>query len=482
MNAVARFWNSKSEAAKSAFVFTLAILLSRGISIISTPIFTRIMPTDQIGVVGLFTSYFAVISSITSLALNSGGFMVGLKDFANKRNEYISSLVTLTTLTGLLLFAILCYAPTFWARTLGMTVGLLFLLVFGCVVTPAFEFWLMRQRYEYQYKKAALLTVLTSVLSTLFAVVAVIASKDIPEHLGEIRLYVATGSTLLVYLFVWVLLLVRGKTYYHKVYWSFSLSLSLPLLGHSFASQMLSVSDRFFIGKIVDNSAVGIYSTLYSVGSLALMFWGALNSSFVPYLFQNLETEQQKKEVSKNTALLLGGFSLLTIAVSLLAPDIVAILAPKVYLDSVEIVPPIVAGVYFIAVGNIYSNLLVYYKNTIAIMFSSVAAGVISVVLNILLIPKLGFEVAAYNTLFSYVAFALFQSVGSCIVYRKKSGGNFVYNNKIMLGIVFITVLLTMLCILLYQNNIVRYIVALFTVIIIIYLYKSRLKLINNLN
>ena len=66
MNAVARFWNSKSEAAKSAFVFTLAILLSRGISIISTPIFTRIMPTDQIGVVGLFTSYF----ELTAISCN----------------------------------------------------------------------------------------------------------------------------------------------------------------------------------------------------------------------------------------------------------------------------------------------------------------------------------------------------------------------------------------------------------------------------
>ena len=239
MTRLYNIWNTKSEAAKSAVVFTVAILLSRGISIISTPIFTRIMPPDQIGIVGLFTSYLSIISSVSSLALNSGGFMVGLKEFADKRNEYISSLLTLTTITAFVLVVTFTIAPSFWSSLLGLPVGLLYLLLFGCLVTPAYEFWLMRQRYEYQYKKAAIITVLTSVLSTTFAVIAVILVKDIPEHLGELRLYVATGSSLMVYLVIWLILLFRGRTFYNKLYWSFSLALSLPLLGHSFASQIV---------------------------------------------------------------------------------------------------------------------------------------------------------------------------------------------------------------------------------------------------
>lgn len=71
MSKLVTIWNSKSEGAKSAAVFTLAILMSRAVTVITTPIFTRIMPTDQIGLVGLYTSSFAILSSITSLGLNS---------------------------------------------------------------------------------------------------------------------------------------------------------------------------------------------------------------------------------------------------------------------------------------------------------------------------------------------------------------------------------------------------------------------------
>lgn len=474
INNIVEFWNSKSEAAKSAFVFTVAILLSRGVSIITTPIFTRIMPPDQIGVVGLFTSYLAIISSVSSLALNSGGFMVALKEYSNERDEYISSILTLTTLTSGILFFLLLLNPSFWSNFLGLPVGLLFLLLFGCVVTPAYEFWLMRQRYEYQYKKGAILTVLTSVLSTALAFIAVIIAKDEPEQLGELRIYVATGSSLLVYLVIWFILFLKGKTYYNFKYWSFSLTLSIPLLGHSFASQILSVSDRFFISKFVDNTAVGIYSTLYAVGTISLLFWGALNASFIPYLFQNLETDYQKREVNKTAAKLLGGFSLLTLFIALTAPEISAILAPKEYLNYVSIIPPIIAGVYFISVGNIYSNLLVYCKNTIAIMFCSVFAGIISIVLNILLIPRFGFIAAAYSTLFSYIVFALFQALFSYYIFRKKFSGIFAYNNQLMIYISLSTLLLTMFCIILYRYDIMRYCIMAFVIPLFLFFYKKQ--------
>lgn len=476
MNKFAKFWISKSEAAKSAIVFTFAILLSRGILFISTPIFTRIMPSDQIGVVGLFSSYLCIISSISSLALNSGGFMVGLKEFTDKRDEYISSILTLTSLSAGLLFVVFIFAPSFWSDLLGLPFGLIILLLFGCYVTPAYEFWLMRQRYEYKYKKAAIITILTSVISTALGVIAVLIAKGFTEQLGEIRLYVATGSSLLVYFIIWLFLIFKGKSYFKKEYWSFSLVLSLPLLGHSFASQMLSVSDRFFISKFIDNSAVGIYSTLYSVGSITLMLWGALNSSFVPYLFQNLDTEQQKKEVAINAAKLLGGFSLLTFIVALMAPEIVYILAPREYHRYVYIVPPIIVGVYFISVGNFYSNLLVYCKNTLSIMFSSIIAGVVSVVLNILLIPKYGFVAAAYNTMLSYIVFALLQAFFSYYLFKKKHSGKFAYNNNIMIFLSTLTIILNMVCVLLYKNDTLRYFIILLIIPILFFVYKNRRK------
>lgn len=474
MNKLLAIWNNKSQGAKSAVVFTLAILVSRGLAFITTPIFTRIMPADQVGIVGLYTSSFAILSSITSLGLNSGGFMVGMKDYEDKRSQYISSILSLTTLASIVFFIAFILSPSFWTNLLGLPKGLIILMVLACILTPAYEFWLMRQRYEYAYKKAALITILTSFTSTLLAVVAVILTREEPSCLGEVRIYVSIGCSLLVYLVFWFVQLKKGCVFYNREFWTASLALGVPLLGHSFASQILSVSDRILIGKYVDNSAVGIYTTLYTVGSLALMLWGAINSSYVPYLFRNIESKETRNSVSKTSVQLLSLFSAITICVSIMAPEVVQILAPSEYYEHVRIIPPIVAGVFFIAVGNFYSNILVFCKKTIPIMLSTIIACIASVFLNILLIPKVGFEVAAYNTLFSYVLFALLQAFCSYHIYTRQYEGKFVYNNIKILFITLVTILMCLICIPLYSYNILRYVFAGFILTIVVYLYAKK--------
>ncbi len=66
------------------------------------------------------------------------------------------------------------------------------------------------------------------------------------------------------------------------------MSLSLPLVGHAIAKQILDVSDRIMINRFVGSSAVGIYSTLYSVSSLSLIVWNAMNGAYIPYLYKKI--------------------------------------------------------------------------------------------------------------------------------------------------------------------------------------------------
>lgn len=469
-------WKNKSQSAKSAIVFTFAILLSRALAFITTPIFTRLMPPDQIGIVGLYTSSFAILSSITSLGLTSGGFMVGMKDFEDNRDQYISSILSLTTLASLIFFLSFCITPSLWTNLLGLPKGLIFLMIIGCILTPSYEFWLMRQRYEYAYKKAALITVLTSFISTALAVVAIILTKDIPDILGEVRLYISIGTCLAVYFVFWIIQLKRGGCFYNRLFWSSSLILGLPLLGHSFASQILNVSDRIFIGKFVNNSSVGIYSTLYAVASLVLMLWGAINSSFVPYLFQNIENEGRRFNVSKTVLQLLMLFSAITISVSIMAPEVVKILAPPQYLKHVQIIPPMLAGVYTIALSNLYSNILVFCKNTLAIMLSTIIACIVSVLLNFILIPKFGFEIAAYNTFLSYIVFVLLQIIYSYKVFRKKYEGAFVYANHKIFLVSIVTIALSFFCINLYEYTFFRYLIIVIMWFVIACIYYRNFK------
>ena len=56
---------------KAAAVYTLASVFSKGLAIITVPIFTRIMSTSEIGVVNLYNSWHSMLNAVVTLSLTS---------------------------------------------------------------------------------------------------------------------------------------------------------------------------------------------------------------------------------------------------------------------------------------------------------------------------------------------------------------------------------------------------------------------------
>lgn len=445
---------------KSAIVYLFATVFTRGLAIITTPIFTRIMTTDQVGVVNLYSSWYSMITVVSTLALTSGGFSVALREFEKERDQYVSSVLSLTSIVAVVLALVYSSAPSFWNDITGLPTHLMVLLLIGLLVAPARDFWLSRQRFEYRYKLSGTMTVLSATAASALAVMAVLYANSIgASDIASVRLFANYSIVYGVALVIWISIFWKGRCFYSAKYWKFSLQLSLPLIGYSIASQVLSVSDRLMISKMVGNSAVGVYSTLYTVSSLSLMVWTAINASFEPYLYQNMENPKSK--IHKLSMTMLGMYSLVAILLVYLAPEIVRILATEEYYKGIYIMPPIAGGVYFIAVSNLYSDILVYLKKTKMVMISSAIAAVLNVVLNYIMIRGHGYMAAAYTTLVSYIVMALLLSIWANREFRKNmSKMSFVYDNKMIFGISLVTLVVSLLAISIYDYAVVRYLVA----------------------
>lgn len=445
---------------KSAIVYLFATVFTRGLAIITTPIFTRIMTTDQVGMVNLYSSWYSMITVVSTLALTSGGFSIALREFEKERDQYVSSVLSLTSIVAIGLALVYSISKTFWNDVTGLPTHLMVLLLVGLLVAPARDFWLSRQRFEYQYKLSGTVTVLSAIFASGLAVAAVLYANSIGySDIASVRLFANYFIIYGVAFIIWLSIFWQGRCFYSSKYWRFSLQLSLPLIGYSVASQILSVSDRMMISKIVGNSAVGIYGTLYTVSSISLMVWTAINASFVPYLYQNMENTKSK--IKKLSMSMLGMYSLVAILLVYLAPEIVRILATEEYYKGIYIMPPIAGGVYFIAVSNLYSNILVYLKRTNIIMISSIIAAVINVILNYIMIEAYGYMAAAYTTLLSYVVMAVLLSIWANREFKKHiTEVDFVYDNKLILAMSIVTLVISLFAILIYDYGIVRYTVA----------------------
>lgn len=470
---------------KSAIVYLFATVFTRGLAIITTPIFTRIMTTDQVGMVNLYSSWYSMITVVSTLALTSGGFSIALREFEKERDQYVSSVLSLTSIVAIGLALVYSFSITFWNDVTGLPTHLMLLLLFGLLVAPARDFWLSRQRFEYRYKLSGTVTVFSAIFASGLAVAAVLYANNIGySDIASVRLFANYFIIYGVAFIIWLSIFWQGRCFYSSKYWRFSLQLSLPLIGYSIASQILSVSDRMMISKMVGNSAVGIYGTLYTVSSLSLMVWMAINSSFEPYLYQNMENPKSK--IKKLSMSMLGMYSLAAILLVYLAPEIVRILATEEYYKGIYIMPPVAGGVYFIAVSNLYSDILVYLKRTKLIMVSSAIAATLNVILNYIMIEMYGYMAAAYTTLLSYVVMAVLLSIWANREFKKHiTEVDFVYDNKLILAMSIVTLVISLFAISVYDYGIVRYTVAAVFLILtvlygIYYLKESKNVKINN--
>ena len=411
-----------------------------------------------------------MISAIATLSLTSGGYVVALREYENQRDTYQSSVLSLTSLIALVIAGVYVLSPQLWSNILGLPNELIILMLVGFLFAPARDFWLARQRYEYKYKLSGLVMMGSALIASVFSILVVIRLSGVNEAVvAEGRLY---SNYLVIYgvsAVIWVCTFIKGKTLYNKEFWKISLSLSLPLVGYSVASQILTVSDRMMISRMVGDSAVGIYSTLYTVSSLSLLVWQAVHSSFVPYIFRNIDGDHNG--IKRVSAQLMTFYAAVAVLMTFLAPEIVKILAPEEYYEAIYIMPPIAAGIFFTSFANLYSDIAVYYKRTKYVMYPAIIAALSNLILNFIFISLYGYMAAAYTTLFSYVLFAFFQGVWAGKICKEHGmGKGTIYNDKYMIVLAIITTLISLSGVLFYGNTALRYcaIVFMFMVCIII--------------
>lgn len=461
-----------STGAKASIVYTLSSLLTKGLMIFTMPIFTRIMSTKEIGIVNLYTTWYSMISIISTLSLTSGGLQLALKEFKDQRDKYLSAVLTLTSGMALLIFIILVSNIDFWVEITGLSAGLLILMVLQLFLSPAQEFWMTRQRFEYKYKTVAAVTFLTTFAASFVSVISIIiASKHDIEELANVRLISNYTILLSVSLIIWIYIYWKGKTIYNKKYWEFSLRLSIPLIGNSIAVQILGVSDRIMISKMLGESCVGVYSTLYSVGSISLVIWQAINASFIPYLYMSMDNAEKRRQAKMLASKILLFFAIITIIFTLIAPEIVQILATSEYYEAVYIIPPITSGIYFTSVSNMYSNILIYYKKTKYIMISSSLAAFVNITLNFWGIKKYGYIAAAYTTLLAYIILAIIQCLISNKVHRATAldDSDSVYHIGQIIWISISTVILCLSALFLYNFIILRYVILMGAILFVLW-------------
>lgn len=182
------------------------------------------------------------------------------------------------------------------------------------------------------------------------------------------------------------------------------LSVSLPLIPHAIAGIIITVSDRFFIEKMIGMEEVGIYSVGYYFGMVVMLFSDAFVKAWSPWFFKKMAVggTTEKKAIVKYTyfyivALMVGAFIYSFIAVWLL-PFVVT----EQYMPAAAYIPWICFGYIAFGVYQIFFPYLVYCKKTQFVAVATVTAACFNLIGNYYLIDIYGAIGAAYSTIIAF--------------------------------------------------------------------------------
>lgn len=393
---------SNSKALRSGIGYTLGNVLIKGINFLTLPIFSRLLSPEEFGVFNIFTSYDAILFVLVGVALHTSLQSANL-EFRGKINSYTASVSLIYIFNGvvLLLFAALFRHQL--ASVMGLPAGAVWLLVLGSFATAVVILYNTRISLEYNYKKYLLVSACSSVLNIALSLGLMLTVFDGNRLMGRIiGLSVPNFAISLVLLGGFFR---KARPKFSKTYWKFGLRYSLPIVPQGVSQILLNQCDRIMIRSMVSDAAAGIYSLGGNIKLILVIITDSVTTAWTTWFYSQMD-KGDKAAIQKRATQLLMLFFIFTAGLMALSPELVQLLGGAKYEQSKYVAVPLVLDAFALFLYNLVVPGQYYAKKTTYIMYGTMAAAVVNIVLNYIFIQRFGFIAAAYTTLASYLLFA----------------------------------------------------------------------------
>ena len=214
-------------------------------------------------------------------------------------------------------------------------------------------------------------------------------------------------SNVIASLFTLVVLLpdyFKLKWDFDKHLWKKMFQYGFPILIAGIAFAINEHFDKILLEKLgVSLADVGAYSACYKIGMFMVLFRTAYTLGIEPFFFSHAKNENAPQTYAEITKYFVIFGSFMSLGIIVFADILKLILVPNAdYWNAMDVVPIIVIANFFL---GIYTNLSVWYKlidKTKIGAYISLIGAAVTLIINFLLIPIIGFLGSAIATILAY--------------------------------------------------------------------------------
>lgn len=183
------------------------------------------------------------------------------------------------------------------------------------------------------------------------------------------------------------------------------LGYGLPLIGAGITGTALALADRYMIGLLRDTAEVGVYSAGYRLSEMVVLSFGSiLLYAYHPIVIRHFNLAGDKgaeESLAYAFRLLLVVLIPVTAGTACLSGDLSA-LAGEAYQGMEAVFIWVCPGVMFSCFNQVYTRVFELKHATRMILYISIAAVFVNLIINGMLVPKMGCRGAAVATFAAY--------------------------------------------------------------------------------
>lgn len=454
------------QAIKSGSSYMISNIVISATSLITAPIFTRLLSTADYGIASNFAAWLNVCLVIVGLGLpySIGNAKV---DFPNDLKRYLASIQTLGSFMAFCIFIIVFQFQDQVAKFMEIDKSLVLIIFAYLLVYPSVIFAQEYYKFTLLYKQNIIISVFNTFGSILFCLLFIKLFFNNERYFG--RIFGLILPMFIMGFFFYIKILKDGWVKDFRKYWAFALKIGVPMIPHSLAMVVLTQLDRIMITRMSGYSDAGLYSFGFSYAVMLALISNAVLQAFQPWLYIKYK-ENDFLSIKKSHNLITVAICLVAFMIIAVAPEALKILGSKNFWEAKWVVLPVAIGSLFQYIYNTYTSLELYHKKTIIIAIGTVLAAFINYILNYAFIPIYGYIAAAYSTGISYLALAFFH-IYICRYITKKQ----IYNDKFVWSITLLTGLVSFIIVKLYDFVLIRYLVIFIIVGCVFYFFRKHI-------
>ncbi|MFC5047703.1 oligosaccharide flippase family protein [Aquimarina hainanensis] len=401
---------------KQTFIYGVATVLPRMLSFILVPLYTGLLPTEAYGEISVIFTYFVLFNVLLAYGMETAFFRFYTKE-TDKKKVVSTSAVSLV-ISSVCFFVL----ALIFEKQIATLVDIkqeyihlvIWILLLDALVIIPFA-WLRANERPIKYAAIKICNVLVNIGLNVFFLLFLhdlvfhvplldsICKDDYEINYIFISNLIASGLTLVLLIpFYWK---IKGRP--DKILWNKMMRYALPVLISGVAFSINESFDRVLLKELLPKESsdhvIGIYAACYKLAVFMTLFATAFRMGVEPFFFSHAKEKNAPDTYARITKYFVILGSVIFLGVIVFLPIIKRYLIPnKAYWEAIGIVPLILLANFCL---GIYHNLSVWYKITDKTKFGgyiSVAGAIITLLLNVILIPFYSYMGSAIATLCAY--------------------------------------------------------------------------------